>query len=159
MKTRHTKALGLVAVGLVAALAPAVSQAQLRTGHRLARTTVPTPYDTIKVTMTDSKFTLSKTSAPQDWDARFVITNKGTKPHSFELNALGGHVSKLVKPGQRQIVILFLNHSGVTLHYLGNLPADRKNAAMQGTFKVVRCRNPYHVKNQAAYNICKGDSE
>ena len=151
--------LGLVAVVLTAFAATA--QAQSRTGQRMARTTVPTPYLTVKVTMTDSKFTLSKHSGPEEWDARFVIHNVGTKPHAFDFRGgdarFEGKVNTLVQPGQKKIMILFLNQQGTTLHYFGSLAADRSNAGMQGVFKMGKCVN-LKQKGQVfgGYTTCGG---
>ena len=151
--------LGLVVVLLAASAATA--QAQSRTGQRTARTTVPTPYLTVKVTMTDSKFTLSKHSGPQEWDARFVIHNTGTKPHAFDFHGASGayesNVNTLVQPGQSKVMILFLNRQGATLHYFGSLAADRNNTGMQGVFKIGKCVN-LKQKGQVfgGYTTCAG---
>ena len=153
---------GLVVVA--AALVAATAQAQMRGAHRVVRTTVPTPYETVRVTMTDSSFTLSRHTGPQEWDARFVIHNAGTKPHAFDLRgtkkadvAFESALNTLVQPGQTKTTILFLNQEGAAVQYFGSLPADRNNKRMQGIFKIGPCVN-FHVKNNAfgGYTLCPG---
>ena len=153
---------GLMVVA--AALVAATAQAQMRGAHRVVRTTVPTPYETVKVTMTDSRFTLSKHTGPQEWDARFVIHNAGTKPHAFDLRgtkkanvAFEESLNTLVQPGQTKITILFLNRVGAIVQYFGSLPADKNNKKMQGIFKIGPCVN-FHVKNNAfgGATVCPG---
>ena len=68
------------------------AQAQsVSTGHRLARTTAPDSYVNIHVTMTDTKFTLSRHSGPPGSDARFILRDVGKKPHAFQLGTRRRH--------------------------------------------------------------------
>lgn len=138
------KIVGL-AVVLLAAFVATAAQAELRHGHRLARTTAPDSYVNIKVTMTDTKFTLSRHSGPAGSDARFIIRDVGKKPHAFQLGtAKSGQgfqsgFNTTVKPGQQKILILYLDYRGAKVPYFGSLPADRNNAAMKGIFTVGKC--------------------
>ena len=137
------KIVGLAAI-LLAALA-ATAQAQLSTGHRLARTTAPDSYVNIHVTMTDTKFTVSRHEGPAGSDARFIIRDIGKKAHAFQLGKAKAGVgfqsgfNATVKPGQQKILILYLDYRGAVVPYFGSMPADRNNAAMKGTFKVGAC--------------------
>jgi len=135
--------LGVVVV-LLAAFA-ATAQAQLRTDHRLARTTAPDSYVNIDVTMTDTKFTLSRHTGPAGSDARFILHNIGKKAHSFQLGTAKSGIgfqsgfNALVKPGQQKILILYLDYRGAKVPYFGNLPADRNKPGMKGMFTVGNC--------------------
>ena len=137
------KTLGLAAI-LVAAFA-ATAQAQLSTGHRLARTTAPDSYVNIHVTMTDTKFTLSRHSGPAGSDARFILRDVGKKPHAFQLGKAKAGIgvqtgfNATVKPGQQKILILYLDYRGAVVPYFGSMPADRNKPGMKGTFKIGAC--------------------
>ena len=135
---------GLVAL-LLAALAATAAQAQLRSGHRLARTTAPNSYVNINVTMTDTKFTLSTHTGPAGSDARFIIRDIGKKAHAFQLGTkkagLGfqSGFTATVKPGQQKIMILYLDYRGGKVPYFGSMPADRNKPGMKGIFKIGAC--------------------
>jgi hypothetical protein len=104
----------------------------------------PDLYVTVNVTMTDSKVTLSLHAAPRGADARFVVHNVGTKPNTFEIGkgSTGAGTqtgfSVTVKPGQKKILILFLDIRG-TIPYHSGLAADRNNPAMSGKFSIGPC--------------------
>jgi len=135
---------GVVAV-LLAAFAVTAAQAQSRSSYRQARTTAPDSYVNIKVTMTDTSFTLSRHTGPAGSDARFILHNIGKKAHSFQLgtakSGLGfqSGFNALVKPGQQKILILYLDYRGAKVPYFGNLPSDRHDAHMRGIFTVGAC--------------------
>jgi hypothetical protein len=99
----------------------------------------------INVTMTDTKFMLSRHEGPAGSDARFILHNIGKKPHSFQLGTakIGtgsqSGFSTLVKPGQQKIMILYLDYRGAKVPYFGNLPGDRNKAGMKGEFKIGAC--------------------
>ena len=80
---RITLALGVALAALVAA-APVAARPS---------TSAAT---TVKVTMKEFKFTLSKTSVKHGTVA-FTLVNKGKLPHDF---AIAGKKSKLIKPGK-----------------------------------------------------------
>jgi hypothetical protein len=50
----------------------------------------------IKVSVTDKQVVMSASVAKRGWIARFVITNKGKKPHVVDI---GGLKTKRLKPG------------------------------------------------------------
>jgi hypothetical protein len=158
-RSQVRRILGLVAVLLAASAA--IAQAQSRIGHRSAQTTVPTPYETVNVTMTDTRFTLSTHSGPMGWDARFVIHNTGTKPHALGFRglepsaAVSSTINAVVQPRQQKIVIVYLNRVGAKLRYFGSLPADRNKSGMQGVFSIGACVN-LTGQNQAygGYQLC-----
>jgi len=138
------KIVGLAVVSLAALVATA-AQAELRSGHRVARTTAPDSYVNINVTMTDTKFTLSRHEGPAGSDARFIIRDVGKKPHAFQLGTAKSGTgfqsgfNTTVKPGQQKVLILYLDYRGARVPYFGSMPADRHKAGMKGIFKVGAC--------------------
>lgn len=140
---RKIVGLGVVLVAVFAATA--TSQAQLRSSHRVARTTAPDSYVNIHVTMTDTKFTLSRHSGPAGSDARFILRDVGKKPHAFQLGTAKAGIgfqsgfNTTVKPGQQKILILYLDYRGAKVPYFGSMPSDRHKAGMKGIFTVGAC--------------------
>jgi hypothetical protein len=143
----RSRILGL-AVVLVGALVGVFAVAgQAQAGGRLPTrplTTAPDLYVTVNVTMTNTKFILSLHYAPRGADARFVIHNVSNKPHNFAVGkenyGQGAQTgfSATVQPGQKKILILFLDIRGKLPYYPG-LPADRNEAGMHGVFLIGPC--------------------
>jgi hypothetical protein len=112
-------------------------------GQALA-TTAPDLYVDVNVTMTNTKFILSRDSGPRGADARFDIHNASNKPHNFALGngAIDTGVqtgfSVTVKPGQSKILVLFLDYRGKVAYHAG-LAADRNKPGMKGYFLVGPC--------------------
>jgi hypothetical protein len=104
-------------------------------------TTVPTTVLSVHVTITDSRITLDRHSAPRGVEGRFVIENVGTKSHNFTLDigATGAGATPLltrtVAPKHRTVVPLFLDYRA-RVQYLDRLPADRSKPGMRGVFVV-----------------------
>jgi hypothetical protein len=107
-------------------------------------TTAPDLIFTVKVTMTNTNYTLSVHSGPRGADARFVIHNISNRTHNFAIGSekfdtgvqTGFQAS--VKPGQQRILILFLDIRG-KIPYFPGLKADRKNRGMYGDFTIGPC--------------------
>jgi hypothetical protein len=124
----------LILVGLSAAVVASSASAR-------PQTTAPNIFVKIHVTLTDSKIILTPKRAPRGTDAQFIVQNVGKKPHTFTFGTtkrgLGVQTgfSRLVKPGQHQLLLLYLNYRGI-LPYYSNTPADRKNPAMHGKFTI-----------------------
>ena len=120
----------------VAALVPAV--------YAQPKTTAPNVYVNIHVTLTDSRIILDRHTGPRGADARFIIRNIGTKPHTFTLGTAkpgtGGQrgFSTTLKPGGKDILILFLDYRG-PVPYFDGLPADRSKPGMKGIFTIGPC--------------------
>jgi hypothetical protein len=135
--------VGLAAV-LVALLLVAVQAQAGGLVPAAPRTTAPDLFVTVKVTMTNSKYTLSLHSGPRGADAKFVIHNVSNKPHNFALGkenygeGVQTGFNATVKPGQTKILILFLDIRG-TIPYGPGLPADRNKPGMKGTFSIGPC--------------------
>jgi hypothetical protein len=125
----------VVAVSAAMLVPPAQSQ---------PRTTAPDVYVNVYVTMTDTKFILSRHGGPRGADARFVLHNVGKHPHAFTLGTakagtgLQSGFSKTIMPGKQDILILFLDYRG-KVPYFGGLPADRSKPGMRGDFTIGAC--------------------
>lgn len=104
-------------------------------------TTAPPEVITVRINMSDTAFRVGPKSAPRGDLGRFILVNRGKKPHTFALghtkHGTGSQTgfARTLKPGQQVVLILFLDFRG-SLAYRGTLPADRTKAAMQGTFKI-----------------------
>ena len=109
--------------------------------HAGHETTAPDIFVTIHVKLTDNKIILSQRIAPRGSDARFVITNVGTRPHSFTLGraARGMGVQtgfdRVLKPNEQVVALLLLDYRG-KLGYRSRLTADRRLPGMRGVFIV-----------------------
>lgn len=137
--------LAVVVAGVLAGVFAVAGQAQAGgLTPPVPLTTAPDLYVTVNVTMTNTKFVLSLHAAPRGADARFVVHNEGTKPNIFTVGKKGVGTgvqtgfSVKVAPGQKKILILFLDIRGKIPYYSG-LPADRNNPAMQGEFAIGPC--------------------
>jgi hypothetical protein len=127
--------LRVIALGVVlgAMLVPSAS-AQ-------SQTTAPNIFVNIHVTLTDTKVILSPKTAPRGSDARFIVRNIGTKPHSFTLGSsvLGANLqsgfTRTIQPKQSKILLLYLNARGA-LTYYGGATAKKSTPAMKGIFLV-----------------------
>ena len=111
----------------------------------MARTTAPDSYVNIHVTMTDTKFTLSRHSGPAGSDARFILRDVGKKAHAFQLGTaqhgtgFQSGFNTTVKPGQQKILILYLDYRGAKVPYFGSMASDRNKAGMRGVFSIGAC--------------------
>jgi hypothetical protein len=110
--------------------------------HAGPSTTAPTVFVDIQVTITDARIALDRHTAHRGDEARFIIRNVGTKPHSFTLGSTARGMgvqtgfSRTLKPREQQILLLFLNYRG-QLPYRSKLPADRAKPGMRGVFKIL----------------------
>ena len=94
----------LVVAGLAASLvvaAPAVPADPA--------TTSPGYNFTITVTVKDNGVVLSRSIAKRGWRAHFVIANRGTKPHVFDI---GGLKTAPIAPGKKGKLGAFLDNRG-----------------------------------------------
>jgi hypothetical protein len=104
-------------------------------------TTAPPPVSNIKVTISDTGISISPKLAQRGTMGRFILVNKGKKPHTFVL----GHerrgtgvqtgFKKALKPSEQSVLILFLDFRGL-IPYHAPLPADRNKPRMKGTFRI-----------------------
>jgi hypothetical protein len=90
-----------------------------------ARTTNPSVFVAIHVTITDSKVVVSPRSEPRGSTARFIMKNTGSKPVTFNVGkqspGLGirfGFKTTL-RPGVHRILLLYLAARGFVPYYVG----------------------------------------
>jgi hypothetical protein len=109
---------------------------------RHPQTTAPDVFVNIQVKVTDTRITLDRHSANRGDEGRFILRNVGKKPHTFTLGTTtkkGGAAqtgfSRLLKPGEQKILILFLDYRG-PVPYRSTLAHDRTLAGMRGVFHV-----------------------
>ena len=126
----------LVLGGALSVAAVVVAQ-----GAAKSQTTAPPAIIPIKITMTDTTFIVTPKSAPRAAFGRFILTNRGKKAHAFTLGSAKRGIgiqtgfTKLLKPDQQAILVLFLDYRG-TIAYRGSLPADRNKTRMKGFFRI-----------------------
>jgi hypothetical protein len=107
------------------------------------RTTTPSFYVAIHVTLTDSKVVLSPTAEPRGSIARFIIQNAGTKPVMFNVGTgkadrtKGFGFTEVVGPGQRRVRLLYLLRRGALPYYVGSSYSGAK-ATQRGELEIGR---------------------
>jgi hypothetical protein len=112
--------------------------------HAQSRTTAPTLFVNIRVTITDTRIALSRHNAPRGTYARFIIRNTGTRPHAFTLGTARrgtgrqSGFTRTLQPRSQKILILFLDYRS-RIPYFGSLAADRAKPGMRGTFTIGAC--------------------
>ena len=122
---------------LLAAVLVGVASAALAS----TRTTAPSPYVAIHVTLTDSKVVLSPSTEPRGVIARFIVHNAGTKPATFNVGSetedrtKGFGFTEVVGPGQRRVRLLFLALRGRLPFYVGSSYSGAK-ATQRGALQV-----------------------
>ena len=125
------------------ALAATLAVLLASAGQSFARptTTAPPPIVTVKVMITDSKIAMIPKRAQRGVMARFVLINRGAKPHTFKLGhqrrgtATQTGFTKALKPSEQSIQIYYLDYRG-KLPYLSPLPADLSKPGMKGIFTI-----------------------
>ena len=91
--------------------------------------------------ITDSKIAMIPKRAQRGVMARFILINRGAKPHTFKLGherrgtATQTGFTKALKPSEQSIQIYYLDFRG-KLPYLAPLPTDRTKPGMKGIFTI-----------------------
>ena len=135
--------IGCVAVLAVSAATVTQATAGQR-AHVAPHTTAPDLYINVNVTMTNEKFVVSRHSGPRGADAKFIIRNKSNEVHNFSVGnekfdtGVQTGFSVTVKPGQKKILILFLDIRS-TIPYYPGLKADKDKTGMKGVFHIGPC--------------------
>jgi len=106
-------------------------------------TTIPEAFVPVRVTVTDTRISLTRKSASRGDEVRFTIRNAGTKVHSFTLGTgakagTGRQVgfSTKLKPKEEKVFLLFLDYRG-SLPYRSVIKEDLKKPGMRGVFKIL----------------------
>ena len=121
----------------VAALALGVAQVALAR----TQTTAPNIYVNVTVILSDTKVTVSPTSAPRGSDARFLVRNIGTKPHLFTIGSqrhgtgVQTGFTRLMKPGGHGVFLVYLDYRSLMKYYSDVGDTSRK-PTFKGTFAV-----------------------
>jgi hypothetical protein len=123
-------------VAPLAALA-AVALVAATQGAARPQTTAPPPVVNIRVLITDSGVFLSPKKAPRGDYARFILTNAGSKAHTFTIGttkrgtgAQAGF-TKALKPKEQKILLLFLDYRGKVPYF-----ADEASSRMKGILTI-----------------------
>ena len=102
----------LVVIAVVTALLTVAAPSSLARSN----TTSPGYNFRINVTLTDKTVVLSRSVAKRGWLAHFVITNKGTKTHVFDI----GGLKRTVAPGKTAKLGSYLDTRGQYKYKLDN---------------------------------------
>jgi hypothetical protein len=135
--------LGCAAV-LAASLAVVTQAGAGQRPMAAPHTTAPDLYVNVSVKMTDQEFIVSRHSGPRGADARFTIHNISNETHNFSVGnekfdtGVQTGFSVTVKPGQKKILILFLDIRS-TIPYYPGLKADKNKPGMRGVFHIGPC--------------------
>jgi hypothetical protein len=122
--------------------ASAVALVAVAQGASRSRTTAPPAVIPVKIVITDNAVRMTPKVAVRGAVARFILVNRGTKPHTFVLGDQKHGTGKqtgfvrALKPSEQSILVLFLDYRG-TIPYHASLPADRSKPGMKGIFKIV----------------------
>jgi hypothetical protein len=101
--SRSTTA-AVVAIGLGALLLATLAGATTASG-----TTDPSVVVRVRVTVTDTKVTLSRPSARRGWGGIFTILNKGKKAHRVEF---GLFLTPVIRPGKGLTLRYYFEYRG-----------------------------------------------
>ena len=118
---------------LVASLVPAAA------GTARPRTTEPTEWVDIRVTITDTRIRLNKTSVERGVVGRFIVRNIGRRVHDFTFgdpSSPGGHVTTgPLKRNGKKTLLAFLDYRGA-FPYQSTVKADANRPRMRGTLTI-----------------------
>jgi hypothetical protein len=130
----------LLTLGLLTSIAVLLAAAQ---GAARPTTTEPTEIIDVNVTLRDTGITVSPNAGERGTASRFIVRNRGKKPHTFTVGHdkvvvlhKAGLSTGIIRPGSRaRILLLFLDYRG-KLQYRSIAPADKRNPRMKGFFTI-----------------------
>ena len=131
----------LAVAGAVAAVSLVPAAAGTAGSARTAapRTTEPTEWVDIRITITDSRIRLSRTTVERGVVGRFIVRNIGVKTHDFTFgdpNSPGGHVTTgPLKRNGKKTLLAFLDYRG-SFPYQSTIKADQNRAGMKGKLTI-----------------------
>jgi hypothetical protein len=128
----------VIAVSAVA-LVPAAAGTAGSARTAAPRTTEPVDWVDIRVTITDSRIRLSRTSVERGVVGRFIIRNIGARVHDFTFGdptSPAGHVtSGPLKRNGKKTLLAFLDYRG-SFPYQSTVKADANRAGMKGKLTI-----------------------
>ena len=128
----------VIAVSAVA-LVPAAAGTAGPARTAAPRTTEPVDWVDIRVTITDSRIRLSRTSVERGVVGRFIIRNIGARVHDFTFGdptSPAGHVtSGPLKRNGKKTLLAFLDYRG-SFPYQSTVKADANRAGMKGKLTI-----------------------
>jgi hypothetical protein len=133
----------IVSLALAAIAVPAATSS--------VRTTAPSVYVNVHITLDDGKVIMKPKTGPRGSDARLIVHNISKKPQvlAFDYADLGNGLHsgflRVFKPGEKSILILYLSNRGFLPYWSGRTYAKAKPAA----------RGKFLVGNQCA--LCNPD--
>jgi len=128
----------VIAVSAVA-LVPAAAGTAGPARTAAPRTTEPVDWVDIRVTITDTRIRLSRTSVERGVVGRFIIRNIGARVHDFTFGdptSPAGHVtSGPLKRNGKKTLLAFLDYRG-SFPYQSTVKADANRAGMKGKLTI-----------------------
>jgi hypothetical protein len=124
---------------LVVAAASASALVTAAPGFARPQTTNPGAFETVRVMLTDRSLTVSPSVSGRGVTGIFIITNRGTKTHTWVIGDTtrgpGKNIgfARTLRPGQQLTIVLFLNYRGVLRYYS---PGIGKRA-LRGIFTIM----------------------
>ena len=94
----------------------------------------------VKVTITDRGITMKPAAAARGSSAQFILTNRGTKPHTIVLGDIKRGIGKKIgftstlAPNEQKTIVMYLDYRG-PLPYFASRQAYTKNKPL-GSFKI-----------------------
>jgi hypothetical protein len=103
------------------------------------RTTEPTEWVDIKVTITDTKMRLSRTVVERGVVGRFIVRNLGARTHDFTFgdpSSPAGHVTTgPLKRNGKKTLLAFLDYRG-TFPYQSTIKGDANKPGFKGKLTI-----------------------
>jgi hypothetical protein len=133
----------ILSVALAAIAVPAATSSM--------RTTAPSVYVNVHITLDDGKVIMKPKTGPRGSDARLIVKNVSKKPQLFAFdyadlgNGLHSGFLRVFKPGQKSVLILYLSNRGFMPYWSGRTYARARPTA----------RGKFLVGNQCA--LCNPD--
>ena len=135
-----TRRLLAVAAAVSAiALVPAAAGTAGSARSAAPRTTEPTEWVDIRITITDTRIRLSRTTVERGVVGRFIVRNIGARVHDFTFGdptSPGGHVTTgPLKRNGKKTLLAFLDYRG-SFPYQSTIKADQNRAGMKGKLTI-----------------------
>jgi len=131
--------LAVAAAVSAIALVPAAAGTAGSARSAAPRTTEPTEWVDIRITITDTRIRLSRTTVERGVVGRFIVRNIGARVHDFTFGdptSPGGHVTTgPLKRNGKKTLLAFLDYRG-SFPYQSTIKADQNRAGMKGKLTI-----------------------